>query len=132
MIDLELYRQRIGIFRQRIRKTVKNCTSKSQKWAIFSKMVWIYSYLVLGIVSQVLVNVSSSYENSLEVKSTFHLPTQEEYISWKSWSKFTGNFHARYLNGNGRNSGVRVFHLNIRKLQNKVSEIKNVIRDLRS
>ena len=34
------------------------------------------------------------------------------------------------MNGNGRNRGVRVHHLNIRKLQNKVSEIKNKVKEL--
>ena len=95
-------------------------------------MFWIRSYLLLGVISHVLVNIGSSncFESSLEEKSMFHLHTQKTYIRWNFWSKFTGNFYARYMNGNSRDSGVRVFHLNIRKLQNKVSEIKNVLKDL--
>ena len=38
---------------------------------------------------------------------------------------------ARYFNGNGRENGIRVSHLNVRKLQHKVSEIKRVINDLK-
>ena len=45
------------------------------------------------------------------------------------WVQMFGNFYARYLHGNGKQKGVRVFHLNIRSLQNKVSEVKKIVKE---
>ena len=41
--------------------------------------------------------------------------------------KQSSNFLAKYINGN-RNKGILNMHLNIRSLKNKVSEIKNIIK----
>ena len=44
--------------------------------------------------------------------------------------KMTGNFYARYINGNGKEiRGVKVLHLNIRSLQNKIGEVKQIVKD---
>ena len=67
---------------------------------------------------------------SKSVQTSAQLLYTQEIYSWSVWTNLTGNFFARYTNGNGRNTGVRVYHLNIRKLQNKVSEIKNVMKNL--
>ena len=42
----------------------------------------------------------------------------------------TGNFYARYVNGNIKNNpkGIKVLHVNIRSLQNKVQDIKKIIQ----
>ena len=101
------------------------------KTPINQKIFRICTYLILGIM---LVNIGyNTLGNSPPTTSArsdyLHSYTQDNY-GWKCWSPFTGNFFAHYLNGNGRNSGVRVFHLNVRKLQNKVAEIKNVVKDL--
>ena len=48
----------------------------------------------------------------------------------KCIQKVTVNFEARYIHGNIQNQkGIKNFHLNIRSLKNKVSEVKNVVKE---
>ena len=80
-------------------------------------------------------NISNNNENcntqvQKKTKLVQFLFSRSEHFSWVYWSSLTGNFFARYINENVKYKGVRVFHLNIRKLQNKVSEIKNVMKEL--
>ena len=44
---------------------------------------------------------------------------------------FTGNFHARYVNGNiiSNPKGLKMCHINIRSLKNKIGEVKKLIAD---
>ena len=39
------------------------------------------------------------------------------------------NFQARYVNGNRGQKGIKNLHLNIRSLGNKITEVKNIIRE---
>ena len=138
MVDLELYRQQIGSFIQKLGQRGKKRSYKKNihpcKNLINQQMFRICTYLFLGII---FVNIGCNMlGNSPPTKHArtdyLHSFTQDNCHNPNPtcWSYFTGNFFAHYLNGNGRNSGVRVFHLNVRKLQNKVAEIKNVIKDL--
>ena len=149
MIDIVLYRQRIGGFSQKIKnkKFLKynyfatyDCKKYHTGGNFYSsKLVWIRALLIISIFTRLIdqnerniKNINICETRSIQLKNVaVILPTyREEICKWRNWSKFNGNFFARYLNGNGRTRGVRVYHLNIRKLQNKVSEIKNVIKEL--
>ena len=55
---------------------------------------------------------------------------REKLAPWTGQRKVTVNFQARYKHGNRQNlKGIKNFHQNIRSLSNKVSEIKNIIRE---
>ena len=47
------------------------------------------------------------------------------HLDFNPPNSFCGNFYAHYLQGNIKDKGVRVFHLDIRSLQNKVTEVKS-------
>ena len=149
MIDIVLYRQRIGGFGQKTKnkKFLKYNyfeAYKSEKYSdarksIFSKSFWVRTLLIIcTIISLSSQNENCAknniYETKIRLKTNVNyvvrLYPQQEEIEWRIWSNLIGNFYARYMNGNGRTKGVRVYHLNIRKLQNKASEIKNVIKEL--
>ena len=59
------------------------------------------------------------------------IPLGGRNLTRQVWVQMLGNFYARYLHGNGKlQKGVRVFHLNIRSLQNKASEVKKIVKEL--
>ena len=150
MIDTVLYRQRIGSFSQKIKnkrflkylyfETDRRTKMLNIRRYLLSRIFWVRAVIIICTI----ISLSSEYENrnkneichtpaktkfTLKIKS---LSCQSEDSSWTIWSNLTGNFFARYMNGNGRNSGVRSFHLNIRKLQNKVSEVKKAVKELKN
>ena len=54
----------------------------------------------------------------------------EKLICMKTYRKVTVNFQARYTYGNKQSKkGIKNFHLNIRSLGNKVSEVKKIIKE---
>ena len=150
MIDLVQYRIRIGTFSQG-RKSRKIFLRSSQvrsgrhykssfpgvpmKIAFCSILV----YLVIGFancqaqprsIELFHCFIHSIYiQHKIFVLYTPALDIWEEYTLKGLYSQ-TGNFWARYTNGNGGSQpkGVKCLHLNIRSLKNKVFEIKNIIR----
>ena len=146
MIDVETYRQRIGTFSPTVKnkkflkfsyfENIHIVKKKNAKSFLASKLSWIRAFLIISII--IILNT----EGNSQFYEVCHTPVKDQIIirrdshfkqeDWRLiiWTNFTGNFFARYLNGNGRNKGVRVYHLNIRKLLNKGSEIKKVIKEL--
>ena len=149
MIDLVAYRQCIGTFSQKFKNkkflkysyfdiensvNVKNVNNPTNSW-----ISWIRAALIICTIVILNTEGSSALYDSYDIcqiqVKTQNVTRQIIYFKledWncKVWTNFTGNFFARYINGNGRIKGVRVYHLNIRKLQNKVSEIKKVVKEL--
>ena len=145
MIDLSLYRQRIGSFYQAFGNT-KNVLQKSCKTSVsldrisYLKLVTVYLLLLCSCLTAItIMNIQQGYSSEnradhctiIDNIDNFDYPCSLEIGHWTIWTQFSGNFFARYFNGNGRGNGIRVYHLNIRKLQNKVSEIKSVVSDLK-
>ena len=136
MIDLSLYRYRIGSFGQKImyRKSPE-VSKKTLKRCFVNRMPLVKLFIILWVTVS-LCNTQFSRTNieTNKLKQNCQPPAQ---VSGKAmlypnlnWAKMIGNFFARYLNGNGKNpKGVRNLHLNIRSLQNKVNEIKNIVKE---
>ena len=140
MIDLILYRYRIGSFNQRVKSFKfmrysmldKNCSIKSRHRSTF--LPWLKFILILCAAISVC-NVDVKFkEKSYSNFKYCHPPALSQDSTTKcqklNWSTLLGNFLARYYNGNGkRQKGVHSLHLNIRSVQNKVGEIKNIVKE---
>ena len=125
MIDLSSYRQRIGSFYQVIgnsKNFLQNSTEKAFNNDIFSSILIVSAYLLFLCIYPLTVQYGYSLESKIVICSatTFDNLSSLEDHYLIIWTNFSGNFYARYFNGNGRDSGIRVYHLNIRSLQNKV------------
>ena len=143
MIELSLYRQRIGRFYQggyKSKKILQNgyasfYSNETRSFGLLSILYWMI--ISLGVCLMIIINSLVMYSSNK--RDIIHTGPDSEKEScfvlkiccWSIWTHFGGNFFARYLNGNGRTTGIRVYHLNIRKLQNKVSEIKRVVNELK-
>ena len=130
MIDISLYRVRIGSFSQfSCRKLSFSSRTRFRHsygsnfslWKLLTKLIIIIPTILsfCESLSTKIVTVCtnlSKYQNDV----IFSFVTQ---IS-------TGNFYARYTNGNISNpKGLKMCHLNIRSIKNKMSEVKRVIAD---
>ena len=155
MIEIRLYRYRIGTFSQKL-KNRKSCTRnidrKQNKQNISLRNILQIILRIVLIMSTVRNNSEYSVETSCNFRttlqqqklscSTFPQDLTGVYIlpSWSNSSinsdyricskKTSVNFQARYKFGNQhqRSKGIKNFHLNVRSLGNKISEIKNIVK----
>ena len=150
MIDINLYRSRIGNFRQssknRIRKLRK--IFRNQWRENYKSGVYILSILQVFVkILLIFVLLQPSWclpgdSPALKPVSSccLVLPTtacQQSGSGWKGMQlrqhyvtlskQLTPNYQARYLHGNGKR-GILNIHVNIRSLFNKMSEVKNLIQ----
>ena len=138
MIDIVSYRQRIGSFSQKIKnkKFLKysyfvlehNEMKNNVRSFILSRMFLVRAILIICTLVSLYSQCESNNNNEnchtqvqKKTKLDQNLFSLSEHFGWVNWTRLAGNFFARYINGNGRNKGVKVYHLNIRNLQNKVS-----------
>ena len=178
MIDIVLYRQRIGSYSRKMKdkKFLKysyfeadnNSNRKvNVKSLLASRTLWVRAILIICTVSSLNRKVENNEKNEIchttaqrnKLPSALGSPYFKNAISiynskarrnyskfnfchtpaWtldstgkrlnRNWSKFLGNFFARYMNGNGKHQkGVQSLHLNIRSVQNKVGEIKQIVK----
>ena len=111
MIDINIYRQRIGCFHPNRINKLKKCAYDSHKVFVNRKMgfyrrslgvcLWIlilYSICSLDLVShsQEVLNISQQRRHFIEV---VHFD-KASYILAKSMRIFDSNYQARYLYGN--------------------------------
>ena len=139
MIDLILYRMRIGTFYRRSGK-IKSCKFEPAcKLSVRLGQTSFHaakSLLIVFLITTLLPSPSSSQSEANRSErncliSNFHHPDllAAPPLVLKS-RKETNNFKARYLNGNTTvKRGIKNMHLNIRTLQNKVFEIKHIIKE---
>ena len=160
MIDIDIYRSRIGCFIQKV--GIKKCLFKNyyfdQAWVnkntagntafmvLQSLMKIIFLILLLGDYwgvalpdtgqggyRQRVVHHGGVYVD-LQGHGVVHTAEEVQTITelvcfFRLGKKATSNFLSRYLHGNRKQGGVQNFHLNIRSLRYKVSEIKNIVRE---
>ena len=131
MIDCILYRVRIGSF-----NNVWSLKVNSFKECQMSTQVQIWLLLMMacnvsnsiGVTSR--LSLKSHNFDSIPGPVCSHSFSTDDHRLKASLPMFCGNFYARYTYGNKINKGIRVFHLNIRKLQNKVTEVKSIVKEL--
>jgi hypothetical protein len=144
MIDLALYRYRIGTFSQKVKNCKFMCynllddnlTAQTKSGRRNKLISWIkIALIVLTAIAVCQEDTALSQQNLYKFKfcQTPALTSvlNEEYQIF-NWSTLLGNFFARYLNGNEngkRQRGVYNMHLNIRSVENKVFEIKNIVKE---
>ena len=140
MIDISLYRQRIGSFFPSI-----SCAKRYKKGTFvsaglrhrLSHLQFILCALVLTVIgvgsSLLLQRMEKSIKFYSYEKSLNFLSTSEIMNYYNPRNQLVGNFYGRYVNGNGKGlpKGVKVYHLNIRSLYNKVEEVKKITCDLK-
>ena len=73
------------------------------------------------------------YVDPLQGQGVVHTAEEVQTITglvcfFQIGKKATSNFLSSYLHGNRKQKGVQNFHLNIRSLKYKVTEIKNIVK----
>ena len=139
MISIQLFRYRIGVFnstkykRTNCRKLEsrsfcdrKYITTATSLLILFSIIGLFIKQLESHPYNYVTVNIVCNVNTSLVTEYSFD---DDNIVSSAVWFGYTGNFYARYTNGNILNSvkGLKAYHVNIRSLKNKVNEVKNII-----
>ena len=148
MIDIMQYRGTIGAFNLQIFSSIRNIDDRNisafmvprlscRRFRLFR--IFIRVLLIITVISHAsnfdickLLNISVNSGNysKNDVAEILLIGRIINSMPTQNWVKMVGNFFARYLYGNkGQSKGVRVFHLNIRSLQNKVSEVKKVVKN---
>ena len=142
MIDIVIYRNRIGTFQQRLKirkldKVSKN--ARKVKSCHNPNPLFLAKLVVLLFILGKLSLVSDYFHTPHNpVLCQYQQPSQLEHFKMGNTLQYPylpkktgGNFYARYTYGNRgvKNRGVKNMHLNIRSLGNKMSEIKNLIRE---
>ena len=143
MIDISLYRCRIGRFSQKVLKIKlpryileSQKLNKKSKWG-FGCFIKLVKLLLLISTTFLILDSSGLNQNfrgeKQNPRSTFMSTSWKNYSRAHDSSMLTGNFFARYLYGNKKLSakGVKAYHLNIRSLQNKVGEIKKITKEIK-
>ena len=140
MIDLVLYRFRIGTFRKHNRKMKflrkYEATSESSIKAGQNTLLLMQILLKMCLIAFLLPYPNSSTselspQSEKIINSIYMSPSMVATPPFTVQSKKqTSNFKARYMNGNQQlKRGIKNMHLNIRSLGNKVFEIKNIIKE---
>ena len=134
MIDISLYRQKIGRFIPKIKSFKK--FRKCSPVAVGPRQRLSHLRLrVLAIVLTIMLVTPCSYSLVLRDRgySSKYQFANGLSIYYTPRKQLVGNFYGRYINGNGNNSpeSVKVYHLNIRSLFNKVMEVKKITCDLK-
>ena len=146
MVDIETFRIRIGRFCQSARckrnsyfkKIDRNYQAKTiyQAFKVLQVLVKFYS---IAVILSNQGDSSSKFEFSNPAVGLVHAELRQGEASGLVWGQLdsktaprevTVNFQARYKYGNKENmKGLRNFHLNIRSLANKISEVKNIVKE---
>ena len=135
MIDLTLYRIRIGSFngtvskRQSIYSLDKVRYFKTRTYSLSCVMTLSLFICLIGfntLASEELLCTVVA-KSKVVGQQTFQRDVVDPILP----SSFVGNFYSRYIHGNIINSrkGLTVYHINIRSLQNKVCELKKIISE---
>ena len=177
MVDISLYRCRIGLFSQKSRKRKflyrdfncdrKNCIEKqafSCCGAIF-KICLLLAFLAVSpdpplsqslstsnltiysipqlisdgqmmatpaLFSLVIFSQPQLISDGQMLRSCTQtvIPTAQIQLQYQTrGKKLSSNFLAKYRNGNRSKKGIHNMHLNIRSLSNKMSEVKNLLKE---
>ena len=149
MIDISQYRSRIGQFAQKSsskKLLSRNCynynENQSSKFLLSSIQGLLKLTVFLVLTSSIWLPAPDQIPASLPIHSSCSAPVRPTAYSWSLYregmiatlgagmGKKTGNFWARYVNGNKRGiKGIHNMHFNIRHLKYKVGEIKNIIKE---
>ena len=146
MVDIAVFRIRIGLFAQTNRnrkyKSLKSghCMrgkSGRKTFLMLKALLILISILCSSKSTDHLETFYSSHGSKLDQQhhwgpSLIHGEAGQVHrggLKLRLGKHLTPNFQARYLYGNKASSGIKNMHLNIRSLSNKMSEIKNIIRE---
>ena len=147
MIDINLYRCRIGKFSPNLRNKKSSFINKldrSNQNRTGENVLSFFQALFKALLLVTLLS-SWSYHHSV-IRTHSHTagkihghagPLQDGpghdqlgHPALFVGRKLTTNFKARYTNGNKQNKkGIKNLHLNIRSLSNKVCEIKTIVKE---
>ena len=108
---------------------LKRRKSKLKKISIFLRIFLLVVTSIL--VYKSAINIAQHQAVNNTPSAAFTIVGEPGNMKTQVWVEMLGNFYARYLYGNGKlPKGVRVYHLNIRSLQNKVGEIKKLVKEV--
>ena len=148
MLDISLYRHRIGTFTQKLK--IRNSRSKdliTQKSNIQDKcnlQLLFRTIIILSILQQITYSSTGSIlqqkfspersilqHNRTGIVILPHWGNLAIQLEFRTCSRnLSANFLARYKFGNphARSKGIKNLHLNIRSLGNKIAEIKYIVK----
>ena len=155
MIDINLYRSRIGGFNQCGRNSKlklnkifrRQCTGDDKTGVLILSILQVAVKLVLIVIlmqpgCHQPCNLDPAQASGWVLPTTANLQPRLGMTAWSisggniqqtvyNSREPKGNFYARYTNGNRQHNrkGIRNMHLNIRSLGNKISEIKILIKE---
>ena len=152
MIEINLYRCRIGTFSQKFRSKKSGFINRfdrvhqdrnGEKLLSFLQF-FLQAFLIWGLLTTGTANASllktqysglnSDYFHG-HVESHPEVVAQVDPLQWGQPNlvvkrNLKTNFWARYINGNRQNQkGIKNLHLNIRSLANKVCEVKFLVQE---
>ena len=156
MIEISLYRSRIGSFYQngqtlksRFKKKYSKCRKQNDQAGVYILLILILALNTILISLQpclqkpIYPKIKSASFQSLYMMlptTAYYMPGHVAYREaftaqicrqyFRRSKKQTCNFLAKYVNGN-KVKGLVNAHLNIRSLSNKISEVKNLIKEHR-
>ena len=141
MVDIVVYRSRIGQFhqnseknghRRKIRKFATNYHTPAEK----SRIRYNFNILILVcLLPGLYIWFSPPHQHQVQVYSSPTLAgapdDQPIQIVLLFGKRISPNFKARYKYGNIKDQkrGIKNMHLNIRSLRNKVFEVKNIVKE---
>ena len=148
MTDIATYRYRIGTFQQRVKIRTIKCTILRQKAGHFKNFKQILIRIVWGVyIVQTILQINVIRHQSRNFHQHGHALDQYSQMGETRLftclsrnqgealkcrvlgKKLSTNFLARYKYGNQeKKRGIKNFHLNIRSLGKKISEVKYVIK----
>ena len=136
MIDILLFRERIGCFRQstkyKSRIRLRSLTNNSPYSKVSNCPIRILVKVILVFLLGTSINQISSVSCEKDLLKASFTNNDSQIVVNNCMIKMTGNFFAKYLHGNIKKTvkGIRAFHVNIRSLQNKVGEVKKLVQDI--
>ena len=142
MVDIDTYRIRIGCFcpihcksRSFSNQKIGSDKVKKIKTSWREIIICTLSIIIICLSSFQVPDDQKSADHSYSVRykeqPSFHnLAARMSFLITKSVNVVDNNFEARYKNGNiQKQKGIVNMHLNVRSLQNKVVEVKRLIKD---
>ena len=132
MIDYAQYRSRTGLFvhSKSVSRPVEPSKQCSNRFTMF--LIILLMSTMKGENQSVACSSSPSiHRYSKEILGSSSVAVKVRVSGVFTSNALSGNFFARCYNGNiAAKSGIKICHINVRSLKNKVDEVKSLISNL--
>ena len=135
MIDNVMFRERIGCFNQLFssKSAFRNKNKFRYSYAYIMKTINfnLWKFMTILIVISTIWTFCGYFANVVKNVCMKVSKSESDIIFPNLMKILTGNFYARYIHGNimSNPKGLNVYHINIRSIKNKMSEVKKIIAE---